>query len=153
MTAFTAAPVAAQFTPYTEVAGYSVVNIQDTVVCFAATQLTSKANKVMVYTYYQSKVGQRWHVAGYEDTTALEPGQVAVTVSIDGTQALARDTEAREGDFMLPFANLEEIEGFEAMIPEGKTFEIELGNGDSLDIPLDNYRAALHAITNCLSTL
>ena len=67
-----AVPAAAQFTPYTEVAGYTVAQIDASGVCFAATQLTSQANRDMVYTYYQAQAGQRWHVAGYQDASALE---------------------------------------------------------------------------------
>ena len=148
-----AVPAAAQFTPYTEVAGYTVAQIDASGVCFAATQLTSQANRDMVYTYYQAQAGQRWHVAGYQDASALESATVAVTVSVDGTQALSRETETREGDFMLPFEALAEIEGLEALIPDGNTLEIAVGDADVLRVPLDDYCAALGAITACLSTL
>ena len=48
---------------------------------------------------------------------------------------------------------LAEIEGLEALIPDGNTMEIAVGDADVLRVPLDDYRAALGAINACLSTL
>ena len=100
----------------------------------------------------QTRAGQRWHVAGYGSNERLADGEAEVEVTIDGQVTLTRVTEARDGDFMLPFAALEEIEGHEARVRVGNIMRIAI-NGDHLDVPLENYRAALAALTTCLNAL
>lgn len=146
-----AAPAAAQIVPFTDVAGYNVARVTGQNLCVAATDLRSQSGRGMVYSYYQTMAGQRWHVAGYASNEQLTDGEAAVVVSIDGEVTLDRVTEARDGDFMLPFATLAEIEGHEARVRDGSVMRIAI-NGDHLDVPLAEYRAALAALTACLNS-
>lgn len=149
-----ATPSNAQIVPYAEIAGYQIARIESQNVCFAATEISSDAGHLMVYSYYQSKTGQRWHVAGYALENQLSGNRVAMRVTIDGTVTLERETETREGDFMLPFETLPEIEGHEALVKTGETLNITLnGDADALSLPLSDYRAALGAIATCLNSL
>jgi len=74
-----------------------------------------------------------------------------VVVTIDGEMTLDRVTEARDGDFMLPFQALAEIETHEARTRDGSVMRIAVG-GDHLDVPLADYRAALAALIACLDS-
>ena len=147
-----AAPASAQIVPFAEMAGYRVAHVEGSNICFAATTLRSEAEESMIYSYYQSAAGQRWHVAGYETAGVLTEATVKVGVLVDGVETLSRETETRDGDFMLPFETLAEIEGFEALISEGETMEIRVGDADRLLVPLADYRAALIAIAQCLTS-
>ena len=148
-----AGPAHAQVVPVGEAAGYQIASVPSQGVCFAALQTVSEAGKPMVYSYYQTGVGQRWHVAGYIFASELPDGDVTVTVQIDETTTLSRATETRDGDFMLPFAALDEIEAHENLVPEGEAMTLTVNDDDRLVIPLDDYRAAYVAIQSCLTSL
>ena len=59
----------------------------------------------------------------------------------------------RDGDVMLPFAALDEIEAHENLVPEGEAMTLTVNDNDRLVIPLDDYRAAYDAIQSCLTSL
>lgn len=146
-------PATAQVSPYAEVAGYNIARVESSAVCFAAVQLPSENGDDMLYTYYQAQAGQRWHVAGYVEDGVLTMPAVSVSVSIDGVETLLRDTETRDGDFMLPFEALAEIQGHEKLVETGDAMVIALGDTDSLTVPLGDYRAALGAVQTCLNQI
>ena len=145
-----AAPVIAQVTPFAEVAGYNVAQVENSPVCFAAVQLPSDKGDEMLYTYYQAQAGQRWHVIGYVADIALGNQSVSLNVSIDGTETLVRETETRDGDFMLPFEALEEIRGHEDLAKTGEAMVIAFNGVDSLSVPLADFREALALVQDCL---
>ncbi len=149
-----ASPAAAQIIPFADIAGYKIARVQSQGICFAALETRSLGSQAMVYTYYQRATGQRWHVAGFGSSEELPNGEVAVEVSIDGEVTLSRSTEARDGDFMLPFEALAEITAHEALIETGDQMTISVNKGsDKLAIGLADHRAALGAIQACLSAL
>lgn len=142
-------PAFAQVTPFAEVSGYNIAQVEDSAVCFAAIQLPSENGDEMLYTYYQAQAGQRWHVAGYvESVFSVE--SVVVNLSVDGVETLSRETETRDGDFMFPFETLDEIQTHETLVKSGDTMVIKVGDTDSLAVPLWDYRAALAAVQSCL---
>ena len=144
----------AQIVPYTEVAGYKIARVEGNNVCFGVAELTSIGDHPMIYSYYQTDDSRRWHVAGYASDAHLEGTTVAVRVTIDDAVTIERETQTREGDFMLPFEALAEIEGHEALVATGETMVIDVNGGeDQLVVPLSDFRAALAAINNCLITL
>lgn len=149
---WTAGAAAAQMVPYADIAGFKIARVEEPRICLAALEKPSEAGRKMIYTYYQTAAGQRWHVAGYDDPAHLTASEVALTVTVDTAFTLERRTEAREGDFMFPFASLEELLAFEASIPDGETLIISTGE-DQLNIDLGDMRAALGAITACLGAL
>lgn len=147
-------PAHAQIVPFAEIAGYTVARVQSQGICFAAVELNSIGGHPMVYTYYQTAAGQRWNVAGYKSGDILPDERAEIEVSVDDEVTLARDTEVRNGDFMLPFEALEEIQAHEAKIRSGQTMNISINEGsDQLVIGLADHRAALGAIQTCLSAL
>ncbi|MGI9389438.1 MAG: hypothetical protein ACR2O1_05205 [Boseongicola sp.] len=147
-------PAAAQIVPFGDIAGYKIARIQSKGICFAALEIRSTGDQAMVYTYYQTVTGQRWHVAGFGSSEELRNGEVALEVAIDGQVTLARSTEARDGDFMLPFEALNEITEHEALVETGDQLTISINEGsDQLEIGLADHRAALGAIQACLSAL
>ncbi|NNE81885.1 MAG: hypothetical protein HKN18_16575 [Silicimonas sp.] len=147
-------PTSAQIVPYKDIAGYKVARVESQNVCFAAAEFGSDEGHQMLYSYYQTSSGQRWHVAGYASEARLAGDEVAVRVTIDGTVTLERATETRQGDFMLPFEALPEIQAHEALVQTGETMEISVNDGDdTLRVPLSDYRAALGAIAACLNSL
>lgn len=148
-----AGPARAQIVPFADVAGYKVAKLPTQHLCFAAVELRSAADHPMIYSYFQTLAGQRWHVASYGSSAELSDGAVEVEVSIDGQVTLARTTEARDGDFMLPFEAVAEIEGHEALIPTGETMRISVNGEDHLLVDLQDHRAALGAIQACLNAL
>ena len=147
------APAHAQIVQVGKAAGYQIASVPEQGVCFAALETVSEAGKPMVYSYYQTGAGQRWHVAGYTYASDLPDGDVTVTVQIDDTTTLSRATETRDGDFMLPFAALDEIEAHENLVPEGEAMTLTVNDDDRLVIPLNNYRVAYDAIQSCLTSL
>lgn len=146
------APLAAQIIPVTEVGAYQIMKEDNQQVCFAATELLSAEKKPMIYTYYASTQGQRWNVAGYASAFELESGEITITVSVDGTETISRETVTRDADFLLPFETLEELEAHEALIKDGKVMLITVGDVDSVEVPLDEHRVALDAMAECLAT-
>lgn len=147
-----AAPLDAQIVPVTEVGEYQIMKEENQQVCFAATELLSAQKKPMIYTYYASTQGQRWNVAGYASPIELEAGMITITVSVDGTETISRETVTRDGDFLLPFEALEELEAHEAQIKTGQVMLIAIGDVDTVEVPLDAHRVALEAIADCLAT-
>ena len=75
---------------------------------------------------------------------------VSLNVSIDGTETLVRETETRDGDFMLPFEALEEIRGHEDLAKTGEAMVIAFNGVDSLSVPLEDFREALASVQDCL---
>ena len=147
-------PAHAQIVPFGDIAGYKIARVQSQGICFAALETRSLGDQAMVYTYYQTATGRRWHVAGFGSSQELPNGEVAVEVAIDGEVTLARPTEARDGDFMLPFEALAEITAHEALIETGDQMTISINHGaDNLVIALVDHRAALGAIQACLGAL
>jgi len=147
-------PAYAQIVPFADIAGYTVARVQSQGICFAAVELNSVGGHSMVYTYYQTATGQRWNVAGYKSDDILTDAVTEIEVSIDDDVTLLRDTETRNGDFMLPFESLEEIQAHEAKIRTGETMHISINDGsDQLAVGLVDHRAALGAIQACLSAL
>ena len=147
-------PAFAQIVPFADVAGYKIARIQSQRICFAAIELDSAGGHPMVFTYYKNATGQRWNVAGYVSADVLEEASTNVEVSVDGDVTLARETEVRDGDFMLPFEALSEIQAHEAKIKTGEAMKISINQGsDQLLIALKDHRAALGAIQACLGAL
>ena len=144
-------PAVAQVAPFAEVAGYDIAAIPENGVCFGVVELASEAGATMIYSYYQTVAGQRWHVASYADVDLSESDTIAIRVSIDGTETLARDTETRDGDFMLPFEALPEIQAHETLSLTGTSMVIEIGKTDSLTVPLKDFRDAQGSIESCLA--
>ena len=135
-----------------EVAGYTVASSQELGFCFATTRALSEARETMVYSFYKTNDGRRWHVAGYGLEDRLSDPFVEVRVTIDDSETLgARETQTSDGDFMLPFQTLDEITAHEAAVASGETLTIFIGDRDSLSLPLADYRAALDAIDTCLA--
>ena len=143
-------PAFAQVAPFDEVAGYDIAAIPDNGVCFGVVQLQSEAGATMIYSYYQTVAGQRWHVASYANVDLSDSETVAIRVAIDGTETLVRDAETRDGDFMLPFQALDEIQAHEQLTLTGTSMVIGIGDADSLTVPLEDFRAALSVIQSCI---
>lgn len=149
-----AAPAAAQVIPHEEIAGYTVASSNELNFCFATTKATSAAGETMVYSFYKTNDGRRWHVAGYENRARLSDPTVTIGVAIDNVETLAaRETPTQDGDFMLPFAALDEITGHEAAVETGETLTISIDQDDSLSLPLIDYRFAVQSIDDCLAKL
>ncbi len=152
--ALAASPALAQIVSYAETAGYKIARIDSQGVCFAAAELRSDAGAAMIYSYYATTAGQRWHVLSYPSSEQLPDGMVSVVVEVDGETTLSRETEARGGDFMLPFEALAEITGHEEKVTGGDEMAVSVGDGaDTLRVPLSDYRAALEVIQACLAAL
>ena len=151
--ALVAAPVSAQIVPIAEVGPYRIMQVEDNAVCFAAVELLSANQKPMIYSYYQTTQGQRWNVAGFASEMEIEDGMRTITVTIDGTETISRETETRGGDFLLPFEALDEIEAHEALVETGLTMTIAVGDYDSVDVGLNDLRLALTATADCLAGL
>jgi hypothetical protein len=151
--ALTAAPAAAQIVPVAEVGPYRIMQVDDSAVCFAAVELLSANQKPMIYSYYQTTQGQRWNVAGFASEMEIKDGMRTITVTIDGTETISRETETRGGDFLLPFEALAEIEAHEVLVETGLTMTISIGDYDSVDIGLNDLRLALDATADCLAGL
>ncbi|MEO9824820.1 MAG: hypothetical protein ABJF50_10440 [Paracoccaceae bacterium] len=151
--ALVTAPATAQIVPVAQVGPYRIMQVEDNNVCFAAIELLSAGQKPMIYSYYQTSQGQRWSVAGFASEMEIEDGNRIITVSIDGTETLSRETETRGGDFLLPFEALAEIEAHEALVETGLTMTIAVGDFDSVDVGLNDLRLALDATDKCLAEL
>ena len=147
-----AAPLGAQIIPVTETSDYQIMKEDSQQVCFAATELLSAQKKPMIFTHYASTQGQRWSVAGYASAMELASGMINISVAVDGTETISRETVTRDGDFLLPFETLEELEAHEALISAGTAMSITIGDVDTVDVALDAFRVALEAMANCLQT-
>lgn len=151
--AVTVMPAVAQTMP--EVVGkagdYQIMKAANYELCFATTELTSNAGKLMVYSYYATKPGQRWNVAGYASDAEIADGTITITVAIDGTETISRETETSGSDFLLPFEVLSELEAHEALIKTGENMSITIGDIDTVDVPLNNHRLALEAMAECMA--
>ena len=151
--ALAATTATGQIVPVAEVGPYRIMQVEDNEVCFAAIELLSANQKPMIYSYYETTQGQRWNVAGFASEMEIEDGQRTITVTIDGTETISRETETRGGDFLLPFEALEEIEAHEALVQTGLTMTIAVDDYDTVDIGLNDLRLALSATTDCLAGL
>ena len=151
--ALAATTATGQIVPVAEVGPYRIMQVEDNEVCFAAIELLSANQKPMIYSYYETTQGQRWNVAGFASEMEIEDGQRTITVTIDGTDTISRETETRGGDFLLPFEALEEIEAHEALVQTGLTMTIAVDDYDTVDIGLNDLRLALSATTDCLAGL
>lgn len=146
-----ACPAMAQIVPVTDAGPYQIMKEESQEVCFAATELSSNAGKLMVYSYYATTQGQRWNVVGYASEAELDDGTIMITVAVDGTETVSRETQTSGGDFLLPFEVLSEIEAHEALVEAGEVMAITIGDVDAVDVPLDDHRVALEAMANCLA--
>lgn len=145
-----AAPAMSQVVPVEKIEGYDIARIASQGICFAVIETESQQDKTMVYSYYRTPEGQRWNVAGYALERHLPAGEVALRVEIDGVTTLDRSTTTQDGDFMLPFQNLQEITFHEELVESGEVMEIIINGGDSLQINLDGFRAAFEKLQSCL---
>jgi hypothetical protein len=142
----------AQIAPIGEAGPYQIMKEESQEVCFAATELTSTEGNLMVYTYYVTTQGQRWNVAGYANEAQLEDGAITITVAVDGTETISRETRTSSSDFLLPFEVLAEIEAHEALVETGEVMSIAVGDIDRVDVPLAEHRVALEATASCLES-
>lgn len=144
-------PAQAQVIPFEETDTYDIAKVASRGFCFAATQLKSQNSHAVVYTYYQTVAGQRWHVVSYADASILGDGAQSLRVSIDGDLTLERATEARDGDFMLPFETLDEITAHEKRSAMGASKVIALTDvADTITLDLEAFRAIIPIMRECL---
>ena len=130
---------------------YQIMMAANYELCFATTELTSNAGKLMVYSSYATKPGQRWNVAGYASDAEIDDGMINITVTVDGTETISRETQTSGSDFLLPFEVLAELEAHEAQLKTGDLMTIAIGDVDTVDVPLDNHRLAQEAMADCLA--
>ncbi len=144
----------AQIVPFEETGEYRIAKVVSGNLCYAALKSQSVAGKPMVYTYYETKIGQRWHVLGYGKDAELEMPMVNITIDIDGETTLARETQTSDSDFMFPFENLEELQAYEALRDTGTLQTVTIAeNGDKFELQLEPYRAALATLQDCLAEI
>lgn len=150
----TATTTLAQLVPYANADDYKIARVDGQQVCVMTIETDSVAAKPMIYSFYATPFGQRWHVIGYAAADDLGAETVDVTVSVDDQVTLARSTQAQDGDFMLPFENLSEIEGHEDALAEGDNLTIAIAETqDSLTLGLDIHRFALRRMQDCLDAI
>ena len=142
----------AQVVPMEDVAGYKIARIVSADVCFAVADLQSAQNHDIVFSYYRAKSGQRWQVGGYLSAQDHPATSDTVTISIDGDLKLTRNVQFKDGDFIVPFESLVELENYERDIEIGAilTFGLEK---DSFDIELVKFRAAIEATQVCVDEI
>ncbi|MDG2257044.1 MAG: hypothetical protein P8L68_00915 [Paracoccaceae bacterium] len=145
-------PLAAQVVPIETASGYEIARIVSADVCFAVGDFKSENGHDMVISYYRARTGQRWQVAGYLSAEDHPEESDTVSIVIDGKKSLTRVVEIREGDFIVPFESLEELEAFERDVENGTmlTFELEQ---DSFNIELESYRSAIGATIACVDAI
>ena len=152
--ALSATTANAQIVPHSEVGEYNIAHVISGALCYAVLQQKSVGGEPMIYTYYETKIGQRWHVLGYADPQKITDASVNITIDIDDTETLKRETPTSDGDFMFPFANLDEIQAHEALIETGAVKSIAIAEtGDTFEIQLEQHRAALSGLQDCLATI
>lgn len=152
--ALTATVSTAQMLPFGNVGDYRIATVEGQQVCVMTLETLSAANKPMVYSFYATPFGQRWHVVGFADPSDLPSATVGVTVTVDGATTLQRNTQTSDGDFMLPFETLAEIEGHENAIADGETLEIAMAEAsDQVTLQLATHRIALKRMQDCLDAL
>lgn len=139
--------------PVGEAGNYQIMKAESQQVCFATRELSSSAGKLMVYSTYATKPGQRWNVAGYARETELADGMITITVSIDGTETVSRETQTSGADFLFPFETMEEVEAHEALVATGEVMSIAIGEMDTVVVALDDHRLALDAMATCLADM
>ena len=142
----------AQVVPIETVAGYKIARIESANVCFAVVNIRSRKNYDMAFSYYRSKTGQRWQVGGYLSALDHSDPKDRLTISFDGDQKLSRDVEFRDGDFIVPFEALAELQAFERDVEKGKTLVFGFKQ-DSLEIPLPAYRQAIKSVISCAAAI
>jgi hypothetical protein len=142
----------AQVVPIETVDGYKIARIVSADICFAVTDLRSAQNYDMVFSYYHAKSGQRWQVGGYLSSLDHPEATDTLIITIDGDLKLTRDIELSDGDFMVPFESLQELQAFERNIETASTLEFGL-NKDSFEIDLEKYRVAIQATLDCVGDI
>lgn len=145
------APAMADVIPFETVAGYKIAHVTSADVCFAVSNLKSEKGLDMAYSYYRKKSGQRWQVAGYLSALDHPATTDELTIDFDGDDKLTRTVEFRDGDFMVPFEALAELQAFEADVEAGEILTYELTD-DAFSLPLSNLRAAIDGVIRCLET-
>ncbi|MDG2339972.1 MAG: hypothetical protein P8L32_02080, partial [Paracoccaceae bacterium] len=132
--------------------GYEIARIVSSDVCFAVADFGSQQGHDMVISYYRAKTGQRWQVAGYLSGFDHPSASDTLSIVIDEISSLTREVEIRDGDFIVPFESLEELEAFEHNVESGTTLTFELEQ-DSFSIDLEAYRAAIDATKTCVNEI
>ncbi len=145
-------PSTAQVVPIESVAGYEIARIVSADVCFAVGDFKSEQGKDMVISYYRAKTGQRWQVAGYLSALDHPAASDTLSIVIDEASTLTRNVEIRDGDFIVPFETLEELEAFERGVESGTTLTLDLEQ-DSFKIDLEIYRSAIDATIACVDEI
>ncbi|EBA04567.1 hypothetical protein RB2150_10796 [Rhodobacteraceae bacterium HTCC2150] len=142
----------AQVVPSGSVAGFEIARIVSADVCFAVTNFSSANGKDMVFSYYRAKSEQRWQVGGYlkpEDHTASTD---TLAIVFDGEVMLSRDIELTDGDFILPFENVQELLAYEQKVENGTTLTFNLSD-DSFEVDLAKFRDAIDATLSCIAEI
>ena len=147
----------AQITPFAESNSYEIAKVASKGFCFAAAQMRSESDNPMLYTFYKTVAGQRWHVLGFEKTGIINDGELGLKVGIDGVETLKNSTETRDGDFMLPFRTVDEIRSHEKLLDEGRLMRVDISSPigepiDTVTVQLENYRAALAIMNDCVQS-
>lgn len=142
----------AQVVPMDDVAGYKIARIISADVCFAVANLRSAQNHDIVFSYYRAKSGQRWQVGGYLSALDHPATSDTVTIAIDRDPKLTRDVVFKDGDFIVPFESLLELQTYERDIEGGAILTFSLEN-DSFEIELLKFRAAIEATQTCVDEI
>ena len=142
-------PAVSQVVPIETVAGYKIARVESSGVCFAVTNLRSTQNEDIAFSYYQAKTGQRWQVGGYLSPLIHPEPDDVLTITFDDDLKLTRPIEFRDGDFMVPFEALAELEAFEHDVENSDTLIFGL-NEDSIELDLRKYRKAITAVIKCV---
>lgn len=142
-------PAVSQVVPIKTVAGYKIARIESSGVCFAVTNLRSTQNEDIAFSYYRAKTGQRWQVGGYLSPLIHPKPDDVLTITFDDDLKLTRAIEFRDGDFMVPFEALAELEAFEQDVENSDKLIFGLKE-DSIEIDLKKYRKAIAAVIKCV---
>lgn len=142
-------PAVSQVVPIETVAGYKIARVESSGVCFAVTNLRSTQNADIAFSYYQAKTGQRWQVGGYLSALIHPEPDDVLTITFDDDLKLTRPIEFRDGDFMVPFEALAELEAFEQDVENSDTLIFGLKE-DSIELDLKKYRKAIAAVIECV---
>lgn len=142
----------AQVVPVETVAGYKIARVESADVCFAVINLKSEKNYDIAFSYYRSKTGQRWQVGGYLSSLDHPKPADRLSITFDGDIKLTRDVEFRDGDFIVPFEALAELQAFEKDVENGKMLVFGFEQ-DSFKIPLQAYRQAIKSVISCTAAI
>ena len=142
-------PAVSQVVPIETVAGYKIARVESSEVCFAVTNLRSTQNANIAFSYYHAKTGQRWQVGGYISSLIHPEPDDVLTITFDDDLKLTRPIEFSDGDFMVPFQALAELEAFERDVENSDMLIFGLKE-DSIEIDLRKYRKAIAAVIKCV---